>query len=183
MLRNMADSLIMHGRIQTTLSRAKELRKVAERLVTLGKRGSLPARRKAVTMLRSHEALHKLFGELATRFKDRQGGYTRIYHLMNHRAGDNAKMAMIEYLGTELILKGKKAKEAEKAQAEKGGKETKAKKSAEASDAGKEKAVKAKEAKQVKAEAAPAKQAKAKAEAPTAKKKAEPKKKETSKKG
>lgn len=95
MLRNMVTSLIEHGRITTTVSRAKELRSVADRMVTLGKRGDLASRRRALSYIRDKDCVHKLFDEIATRFADRQGGYTRVLKLGN-RHGDNAPMAIIE---------------------------------------------------------------------------------------
>lgn len=95
--RNMADSLIVSGKIKTTLHRAKELRKLAERLVTLAKDGTLNAKRKALTILRTKDAFKKLFGEYADKFKERNGGYTRIIRTES-RVGDNAKMAFIEYI-------------------------------------------------------------------------------------
>lgn len=97
MLKNMATSLIQHGRIQTTLPKAKELCRVADRLVTLGKRGTLSARRRARIFVQDREALTKLFTELRHRFADRNGGYTRVLKL-NFREGDQTPMALIEYL-------------------------------------------------------------------------------------
>ena len=96
-LANLASSLIMHERIETTLPRAKELRRIADRLVTLGKRQTLDARRRAVSMIRNKDAVAQLFGELCKRFEGRNGGYTRIMKL-GFRHGDNAPMAIIEYL-------------------------------------------------------------------------------------
>lgn len=114
MLRNMAVSLIRHGRIQTTLPKAKELRRLADRLVTLGKKGTLPARRRARRTLGDRESLVKLFAELAPRFANRKGGYTRILKL-NFRDGDQAPMALIEYLDNPPVApKLKPAKEAKK---------------------------------------------------------------------
>ena len=98
LLRNMVTSLIMHERVETTLPKAKELRRTAERMVTLAKNGSLHARRQAASFVKSDESLRKLFSTLAERFKDRQGGYTRIFRFP-HRRGDSAEMATIEYLG------------------------------------------------------------------------------------
>lgn len=97
MLRNISDSLIMRGRIKTTVTRAKEIRKIAEGLVTLAKEGTLHARREALSWLRTKEAFVRLFGEYATTFKDRNGGYTRITKC-GYRVGDNAPMAYIEFL-------------------------------------------------------------------------------------
>lgn len=98
MFRNMVTSLIEEERITTTTVKAKELRKLAERMVTLAKDGSLHARRRAAAVLRNKRALSKLFSEIGPRFKDRPGGYTRILKL-GHRLGDGADMAFIEYLG------------------------------------------------------------------------------------
>lgn len=101
LFRNMVSSLIIHDRIETTLPKAKELRRWAEWMVTLGKNGSLDARRRALRWVHGDEAIQKLFGNLAERFKDRKGGYTRIMRLGN-RHGDNAPMAIIEYLSAEV---------------------------------------------------------------------------------
>ncbi|HOK49037.1 MAG TPA: 50S ribosomal protein L17 [Sedimentibacter sp.] len=95
MLRNMTADLIMYGRIRTTVTRAKELRRVAERIITLGKRGDLHARRQALAYLYDKEAVYKLFEEVAPKYKDRNGGYTRILRL-GPRRGDGAEMAIIE---------------------------------------------------------------------------------------
>ena len=100
LFRNMTDSLIANGRIRTTVTRAKEIRKFAERMVTLGKEGTLASQRKALEWLRTKEAFVKLFGEYAERFKTRQGGYTRITK-DGYRAGDNAPMAYLEFLTEE----------------------------------------------------------------------------------
>lgn len=101
MLRNLATSLINHERIVTTVPRAKELRKVVERMITLGKKGELHNRRAAAGYLFEKDAVAKVFGDLATRFKDRKGGYTRILKT-GLRAGDNASMALIEFVDFEL---------------------------------------------------------------------------------
>ena len=95
MFKNMVTSLIKHERIQTTGPKAKELRSIAEKLITLGKRGDLHARRRAARIVADKGALHKLFAELGPRYKDRQGGYTRIIKLGN-RAGDDAPVSLIE---------------------------------------------------------------------------------------
>lgn len=116
LLKNMAQSLICHGRIETTLPKAKELRSVADRLVTLGKRGTLDARRRARRFVQDREALAKLFDELAPRFAARNGGYTRILKL-NFRQGDQAPMALIEYVDNpapQPKAKGKSKPAAEK---------------------------------------------------------------------
>lgn len=95
MFRNMVTSLLEFERITTTEPKAKALRGHAERMITLGKKGTLAHRRRALAFVRSKEAVAKLFGGLAERYKDRPGGYTRIYKL-GRRAGDNAPMAVIE---------------------------------------------------------------------------------------
>jgi large subunit ribosomal protein L17 len=95
MLRNMASSLFLHGKIETTKAKAKELRPYAERLITLARRGDLHARRLAEARLRQREALGILFDEIGPRFKDRPGGYTRILKV-GARKGDAAEMALIQ---------------------------------------------------------------------------------------
>jgi len=95
MLRNMTADLINYGRIVTTVTRAKELRKVAEKTITLGKRGDLHARRQAAAYLYDKNAVGKLFEEVAPKYKERNGGYTRILKL-GPRRGDGAEMAIIE---------------------------------------------------------------------------------------
>ena len=92
---NLACSLFEHGRIKTTEAKAKEVRPVAEQLITLGKRGGVHAHRQAVAFLRSKEIAHILFAEVAPRFADRPGGYTRIVKL-DPRPGDGAPMAYLE---------------------------------------------------------------------------------------
>lgn len=94
-MRNMATSLFLHGRIRTTTAKAKELRPYAERLITLGKRGDLHARRLAAGRLQDKVAVGKLFEEIGPRFSDRPGGYTRILKL-GARQGDAADMSLIE---------------------------------------------------------------------------------------
>ena len=97
MFRNMLVSLLDHERLTTTLAKAKELRSWADKIITLGKRNDLHARRQAFALLRSEDIVKKLFGEIAPRFKDRQGGYTRIYR-MGWRQGDAAPLSLIELL-------------------------------------------------------------------------------------
>lgn len=101
MLGNLSTVLIMHERIETTLARAKALRSVVERCVTWGKRGTLAMRRRAAAALHEHAAVQKLFDELAPRFKERHGGYTRIMRT-GLRAGDGAQMAVIEFVDYSL---------------------------------------------------------------------------------
>lgn len=97
MLKNMAVSLIKHEAIKTTLSKAKELRRVVERLITLGKKPTLANRRLAFDRLRDRQAVVKLFNELGVRFANRPGGYLRILKC-GFRVGDNAPMAYVELL-------------------------------------------------------------------------------------
>ena len=104
LLRNMVTSLIEHGSIETTVAKAKELRSVADKLVTVGKRSigkppaeGLHARRVAAAFVRTESAVAKLFGELAPGFAERAGGYTRIVHTRT-RHGDGAPMAIIEFM-------------------------------------------------------------------------------------
>jgi large subunit ribosomal protein L17 len=94
-MRNMATSLFRHERIETTTAKAKELRPYAERLITLARRGDLHARRLAATKIQDRDVLGKLFGDIAPRFAERPGGYTRILKL-GHRKGDAAEMSLIE---------------------------------------------------------------------------------------
>jgi len=97
MLRNMMNSLIEHEAIKTTLPKAKELRRVVEPMITLGKEPTVANKRLAFNRLRDRDSVVKLFGQLGPRFKTRPGGYTRILK-MGFRAGDNAPMALIELL-------------------------------------------------------------------------------------
>jgi large subunit ribosomal protein L17 len=95
LLRNLATALLDHERIITTEPKAKELRRVADKLVTLGKRGDLHARRQALQVVHSNAIVRKLFNEIAPRFTERKGGYTRVLRL-GYRSGDAAAMAVIE---------------------------------------------------------------------------------------
>jgi large subunit ribosomal protein L17 len=97
MLKNMVTSLIVHERITTTVTRAKELRKIADRMITLGKKGNLAAIRQAAVTVKTKEALGKLFKDLGPRFAERNGGYTRIIRSSN-RKGDNAPMVIMEWV-------------------------------------------------------------------------------------
>ena len=139
MFRNMLVSLLDHERLRTTLAKAKELRMWADKIITLGKRNDLHARRQAFAVLRSEDIVKKLFGEIAPRFKDRQGGYTRIYRI-GWRHGDAAPLSLIELVTAAPTVEKKKsavkkAKEALKKVTPKGKgveeKEEKAKKEAE----------------------------------------------------
>jgi large subunit ribosomal protein L17 len=117
---NMAAALIRHEQIKTTMPKAKELRPVVEKLITLGKRGGLHARRQALSVLRDTDLTQKLFGSLATRYAARPGGYTRVLKA-GHRYGDMAMMAVIELVDRDVEAKGKGDRErvaAERAAAE-----------------------------------------------------------------
>ena len=105
MFANMAAALIKHEQIVTTLPKAKELRPIVEKLVTLGKKGGLAMRRQAISEMRDQDQVRKLFDTLATRYKDRQGGYTRIIKA-GFRYGDNAPMAVIEFVDRNVDAKG-----------------------------------------------------------------------------
>jgi large subunit ribosomal protein L17 len=102
---NMAAALIKHEQIKTTLPKAKDLRPVVEKLITLGKRGNLHARRQAFAMLRDDATTSKLFGALAERYKARKGGYTRVLKA-GFRYGDMAPMAVIELVDRDPDAKG-----------------------------------------------------------------------------
>jgi large subunit ribosomal protein L17 len=105
LLRNLVTDLLRHERLTTTLTKAKALRPVAERMVTLGKRDTLHARRRAARLIRDEDVVRKVFNELAPRYAERPGGYTRIMRL-EPRAGDRAEMAIIE-----MVEAGSGAKE------------------------------------------------------------------------
>ena len=106
MFANMAQALIKHEQIVTTLPKAKELRPIVEKLVTLGKKGGLAMRRQAISEMRDLDQTRKLFDVIATRYKDRQGGYTRIIKA-GFRYGDNAPMAVIEFVDRDVDAKGR----------------------------------------------------------------------------
>ena len=95
MFRNMLVSLLQYERIKTTLAKGKELRSWADRIISLGKQGTLHARRRAFALLRNREIVKKLFDEIAPKFKDREGGYTRVYRL-GWRHGDGAPLSLVE---------------------------------------------------------------------------------------
>jgi large subunit ribosomal protein L17 len=106
MFANMCQALIKHEQIVTTLPKAKDLRPVVEKLITLGKRGDLHARRQAISQIKDVALVGKLFAVLAPRYKDRHGGYTRVLKA-GFRYGDNAPMAVIEFLDRDVTAKGK----------------------------------------------------------------------------
>lgn len=112
LLRNMVTSLIIEERIETTVPKAKALRPSIEKMITLGKKGDLAARRKAAAYVMTDEALAKLFDTLGPRFGDREGGYTRIVRT-GWSKGDGAEKAFIELLGSEKVLDEKRQKRAE----------------------------------------------------------------------
>jgi large subunit ribosomal protein L17 len=108
MFRNMATSLFEHERIVTTAEKAKELRPIAEKMITLAKRGDLHARRQALSFIRSKDVVEKLFTVLKDKFSDRKGGYTRVLRT-GVRKGDAADMAIIELVGYEEVIETPKA--------------------------------------------------------------------------
>ena len=105
MFANMSAALIKHEQIVTTLPKAKELRPIVEKLITLAKRGDLHARRQAIAQVRDETQVQKLFGVLGDRYKDRQGGYIRILKA-GFRYGDNAAVAVIEFVDRDESAKG-----------------------------------------------------------------------------
>jgi|SRR5450759_173776 large subunit ribosomal protein L17 len=109
MFRNMVTSVIKYESIRTTDSKAKELRKLAERMITLGKRGDLHARRQALAVVRDKSLVSKLFGELTERYRNRAGGYTRIIK-MGFRFGDNAPVSILEFIPDEKKKEKSKTK-------------------------------------------------------------------------
>jgi large subunit ribosomal protein L17 len=119
LLRNLVTSFLDHGRLMTTLPKAKELRPLAEKMITLGKRDNLHARRQVHAYLLKDAVAKKVFDSIAPRFADRKGGYSRIVKL-GHRQGDGADLAIIELIGTDLetrkaeLAKKKEPKDAKK---------------------------------------------------------------------
>lgn len=114
-LRNLVTNLLEHERITTTLPKAKALRPLAEKMITLGKRDTLHTRRQAAAFLLRPPVVKKLFSALAPRFADRPGGYTRIVRA-GWRRGDGGELAVVELIGSELKPKTKKEKKAKKAE-------------------------------------------------------------------
>lgn len=113
LLRNLAASMIEKNRIETTLAKAKAVKPVVEKLVTLGKSGSLTDKRRALAFLYKRKTVHLLFDEVAPRFMDRRGGYTRILK-SDFRKGDGAEMAILEFVDYKFEAKDKKSKKKEK---------------------------------------------------------------------
>src|SRR4051795_6636721 len=101
---NLAGSLIEHGRIRTTITKAKAVKPIAEQMITLGRRGDIHARRQAVAFLRSKDVVHKLFTEIGPRFAERPGGYLRIVKI-GPRYGDAADMVYLELVDSTLVFK------------------------------------------------------------------------------
>ena len=118
MFANMACSLIEHEQIQTTLPKAKELKKIIDKYITLGKKGSLHSRRLAVSRLKQNSAVIKLFSTLAPRYKKRNGGYSRVLKA-GFRYGDAAPLAVIELVDRDISAKGAKDKQLEEIKDEK----------------------------------------------------------------
>jgi large subunit ribosomal protein L17 len=117
MLANMVSSLIEHGEIRTTITKAKEARRVADKMVTLGKKGDLHRRRLAISKLRDKDAVKKLFDEVAPLYAERNGGYTRIIKL-SRRRGDAAEMCILQFVESdEAVKKAEKPKKTKKAKA------------------------------------------------------------------
>jgi len=112
LLRNLATSLIIEERIETTVPKAKALRPIVEKMITLGKKGNLAARRQAHAYLMTSAAVDKLFDTVGPRFGDREGGFTRIVRV-GWQKGDGAEKAFIELLGSEKLVEEKKQKRAE----------------------------------------------------------------------
>jgi len=137
MYRNMVTSLLEHGRVETTDAKAKEVRRIAERMITLGKRGTLHARRRALRVIRSREVAARVFGDLAERFRERPGGYTRVLKL-RRRVGDAAPVSLLELVdgGAAAAEAGGKAGEARKRGGEKAAKSRKEAAPKEAAAAG-----------------------------------------------
>lgn len=111
LMRNLVTEFLDKERIVTTISKAKALRPVAEKMITLGKRENLHARRRALSFIRRKEVVYKLFDEIGPRFSERNGGYTRILRL-GFRQGDQAEMALLELVGSEFeaVVPDKKSK-------------------------------------------------------------------------
>jgi large subunit ribosomal protein L17 len=117
MFANMAASLIKHEQIVTTLPKAKDLRPIVEKLVTLGKRGDLHARRQAISQIRDIAMVKKLFDVLGPRYKERNGGYTRVLKA-GFRYGDNAPLAVIEFVDRDEDARGQDSGPSQKAEGE-----------------------------------------------------------------
>ncbi|MFV1956272.1 MAG: 50S ribosomal protein L17 [bacterium] len=185
MFRNIVTSLLQSERIVTTEGKAKEAGRLAEKMITLGKRGDLHARRQAVSFIKSNEVVKKVFSELAERYRTREGGYTRVLKL-EPRAGDNAPMAIVELVDRPMAAQPEKESKARKkeikakASTKAAAKKAAPKKAAEKKEAEKETSKKAVEEKEKvpkkKAKTAPRKKKEAAAKEEKAAKKETPKK-------
>jgi large subunit ribosomal protein L17 len=113
LLRNLVTSFLEKERVRTTLAKAKEVRPLAEKMITLGRRGTLHARRQVLAFLKKEAVVTKVFDDLGPRFGQRPGGYSRIVKL-GRRMGDGAQLAMLELVGTEFKKKTKKKKDKDK---------------------------------------------------------------------
>lgn len=107
LFRNLVTSLMLYEKIETTLAKAKELRRIADRMVTLGKRGTLSTRRRAAEYIKDKDVLKKIFDVIAKRYAERRGGYTRIYRV-GFRKGDAAKLAVIELVDRDVSAEPKR---------------------------------------------------------------------------
>ena len=145
MYRNLVTSLLDHERVETTDAKAKEVRRLADRMITLGKRGDLHARRRAMRVIRKRDITAKVFGELAERFKDRPGGYTRVLKTRT-RVGDAAPLSIVELVesmpSAEAAAKPKKKAAKKKAATKKATTKKAATKKAPAKTSGKKKTTK-----------------------------------------
>jgi large subunit ribosomal protein L17 len=171
-------SLLQHERIKTTLAKGKELRSWADKIITLGKKGTLHAKRQAFALLRNHEIVKKLFEEIVPRLKGREGGYTRVYK-MGWRQGDGAPLSLVELVTfshpEEKKSTVKKAKEVlEKVAPKKKGKEEKKEKKEEEKEKGKPKEKEKKEKKIKKEEKEAPKEKKEKPKKKSSKEKSKP---------
>ncbi|MCI0471389.1 MAG: 50S ribosomal protein L17 [Candidatus Aminicenantes bacterium] len=119
LLRNLAGSLIEKNRICTTLTRAKAVQPIVEKMVTMGKSGTLADKRHALSYLYTRKTVQTLFDDVAPRFMDRSGGFTRIIKTTDFRKGDGAEMAILEFVDYKFQVKDKKAKEKTKEKAKK----------------------------------------------------------------
>ncbi len=140
--RNLVSSLIQHETVSTTLEKAKEVKPFAEKMITLAKKGTLAARRRAIAMLGNKDLvaledgvavkkgsiIGKLFSELGPRYLDRPGGYTRIIHLSLRRLGDNGRLVLLQFVGKDETSKKKTKTSAKKASAKKAGETAEAQK-------------------------------------------------------
>jgi large subunit ribosomal protein L17 len=148
MYRNLVTSLLEHERVETTDAKAKELRRIADRMITLGKRGTLHARRQALSVIRKREITAKVFDDLAERFRERPGGYTRVLKV-RRRVGDDAPLSIVELVEGEAPAaveeeKGKKKASKKKAATKKAASKKAATKTAAAKKAATKKASKKK---------------------------------------